>query len=167
MLQPFELFKAMYIPKLVALGKTYLVSQRYTRAFDPFSDEQKIDLLLSDYDDMGLAKVHLNAVKNDKLAAILLLDKPAHKNKLIEMLGADSKYRVFWAIVKSGKELQERINLKYKDNMRKYITMHTNWRIDRNTSIKPSIQVTFGEIFIILKHGSQTLRIKFEEIENI
>lgn len=165
MLQPFELFRPMYIPKLLALGKKFLVSQSYPRGIDYLADERKTPVLISDYDDHGLAKVHLNAVKHDHYAAILLLDKPTHKNKLLEMLATDSKYRVFWAIVQSGKELQERVNKKYKDKMRNYIAVHTNWRIDRNTEIRPTIQVTFGELFIILKHGSQTLRIKFEEIE--
>ena len=167
MLQPFEEFKPLYIPKLVSLGKKYLVSQTYTRATNHFSEEKKINLLISDYDDMGLAKVHLNAIKHDKFSAILSLDKAAHKNKLVELMNTNSKYRVFWAIVKSGKELEDRVNTKYRDHMRKYIMLHTNWRIDRNNSIRPTIQVTFGELYIILKHGSQTLHIKFEEIESV
>jgi len=32
--------------------------------------------------------------------------------------------------------------------------------------VKPSIQLSFGELYIILKHGSQQIRIKFEEIES-
>lgn len=167
MLQPFELFRPMYLPKLVSLGKMFLVTQTYTRAMDQFSEEKKINILVSDYDDLGLARVHLNAVKHDKFAAILSLDKPAHKNKLIELMHANSKYHVFWAIVKSGKELEERVNTKYRDHMRKYIMLHTNWRLDRNTSMRPTIQVTFGELYIILKHGSETLRIKFEDIERV
>jgi hypothetical protein len=165
MLQPFEIFKPGYMNKLIALNKTWLVTQSYKRSVNHFADESRIALLVSDYDDPGLAKVHLNAVKNDKYAAIIDLDKPAHKAKLNEMLSPGSKYEIFWAAVKSRKELEERINVMYKDHMRKYIGVHTNWKIDRNTIIKPSIQVTFGELYIILKHGSQTLRIKFEEIE--
>ena len=83
------------------------------------------------------------------------------------MLSDGSKYNVFWSVVRSVKELQQRIDAKYKDNMRKYIARHTNWRIDRDTTIYPSVEVTFGELFIVLKHGGQILRIKFEEIERI
>ena len=167
MLQPFEIFKPGYLDKLIALNKKWLVTQTYKRSVDHFADEKKIALLLSDYDDPGLAKVHLSAVKNDRYAAIIDLDKPAHKTKLTEMLSPDSKYQLFWAAVKSRKELEDRINIGYKDQMRRYISFHTNWRIDRNTIIKPSIEVTFGELFITLKYGSQTLRIKFEEIEKV
>jgi len=167
MLQPFEIFKPSLIHRLIELSKGYLVSQTYTRGEDHFADEKKTCILLSDYNDLGLAKVHLNAVKNDKYSAILNLEKPEHNKKLTEMTSPDSKYRLFWATVTSRKELEEKINAGYKVQMRKYIEQHTNWRIDRNTTFKPTIQVTFGELFIILKFGSQTLRIKFEEIEKV
>lgn len=167
MLQPFELFKPIYIDRLTGLKKRYLVSQSYSRGFNHLDDEHKTNILLSDYDLLGAANIHLNAVKHDQYAAILDLEKPKHKTKLAEMLEPGSKYRVYWAIVKSKKELEGRINGNYKDHMRKYITLHTNWRIDRDTSLTPSIQVTFGELFIILKYGNQTLRIKFEELEKV
>ena len=167
MLQPFELFKPVYIDRLAELKKRYLVSQSYPRGHNHFDEEQKTNILLSDYDILGGASIHLNAVKNDKYAAILDLEKPEHKKKLTEMLAPESKYRVFWAVIKSKMELEQRINLRYKENMRRYIDTHTNWRIDRDTTIKPSVQVTFGELFIILKYASQTLRIKFEDIEKV
>lgn len=167
MLQPFELFKREYIPRLVSLKKTWLVSQSYPRGANQFEEEKKENILMSDYDDPGLAKVHLNAVKHDKYAAILDLQNSKHRSKLEEMLGEHSKYRIFWCIVKSAKELETSVNTRWKEHMRRYIEKHTNWRIDRNATLKPSLQVTFGELFIVLKHGSQTLRIKFDEIEKV
>jgi hypothetical protein len=167
MLQPFEIFKPLYVDRLAELKKRWLVTQSYGRGHQHFQDERKTNILLSDYDILGGANIHFNAVKHDKYAAIIDLEKPTHKQKLKEMLGPGSKYRLFWAVVKSKKELEERINRRYKENMRRYIELHTNWRIDRDTSIRPSVQVTFGELFIILKYASQTLRIKFEEIEKV
>ena len=167
MLQPFEIFRLEYIPRLVNLKKTWLVSQSYPRGIDELQDEKKESILLSDYDDPGLAKVHLNAVKHHKYAAIIDLKIPKHRAKLEEMLGENSKYQVFWCIVRSARELETRVNARWKENMRRYIEKHTNWRIDRNATLKPSLQVTFGELFIVLKHGSQTLRIKFDEIEKV
>ena len=166
MLQPFEQFRVIFIEKLISLKKPYLVSQSYTRAMNHFADEAKTDIILTDYDNMGAARIHLNAVKHDKYAAILDLGNLAHKQKLTEMLAEESKYNIFWSVVKSVKELQQRVNANYKDNMRKYIGRHTNWRIGSDTTIYPSLEVTFGELFIILKYSGQTLRIKFEEIEN-
>ena len=40
-------------------------------------------------------------------------------------------------------------------------------RISYDTTIKPTIQLSFGELFVILKHGSQSIRIKFEEVEQV
>src|ERR1700761_8289999 len=108
MLQPFEIFTPLYIKRLRELKKRYLVSQYYKRGLDHFSNG-KAPLLLSDYDDLGLAKVHLNAVRNDKFAAILDLENEKHLAKLNEMLTEASSYRLYWAVVKSAKDLQLRV----------------------------------------------------------
>ena len=167
MLQPFEIFKISYVTRLGELKKNFLVTQSYPRGILAFSEMQKISLLVSDYDDLGLAKVHWNAVKNDKYAAIIKLEKPEHRKKMLEIIQPESIYNVYWALVKSKTELEQKVNRNYKDQIRRYITIHTSWRITSNSTVKTSLQVTFGELFIILKHGSQTLRIKFEEIEKV
>lgn len=164
MFQPFELFKPEYINRLIKMDKIYLVSQSYHKAFDHFEDP-KTDILLTDYDQLGLAQIHFSAVKHDKYASIIDLTNPKHKEKILQMFHADSGYRLFWAIVKSADDIKKRMNLKYKDNMRRYIMKHTKWRIDASENIRPSLQVIYGELFIILKRGSQTLRVKFEDIE--
>jgi len=164
MFQPFELFRPEYIDRLIKMDKIYLVSQTYLKAFDHF-EETKTDILLTDYDQLGLAQIHYSAVKKDKYASVIDLTNPKHKERILQMFHAESGYRLFWAIVKSIDEVKKRLDLKYKDNMHRYIMKHTNWRIDASESIRPSLQVIYGELFIILKRGSQTLRVKFEDIE--
>lgn len=164
MFQPFELFKTEYINRLIKMDKKYLVSQSYDKAFDHF-EETKTDILLTDYDQLGLAQIHYSAVKHDKYASIMDLTNPKHKAKILEMMHPDSEYRLFWAIVKSIDAVKKRMDLKYKDHIRRYIMKHTTWRIDASEAIRPSLQVIYGELFIILKRGSQTLRVKFEDIE--
>lgn len=166
MLQPFQLFKLPYINRLINLKKTYLVTQSYTRAHNIFTDAKK-SLLLTDYDDLGLAKIHLNAVKIDKYAAIIDLNRLEHRMKLQEMLAPPSAYIIYWSVVKDAAALQKSINIAYKDKMKKYIEQRTNWRIDRELTITPKVEVTFGELYITIKHARQQLRIKFEEIENL
>jgi hypothetical protein len=146
------------------MDKTYLVSQSYTKAFDHF-EETKTDILLTDYDQKGLAQIHYSAVKHDKYASIIDLNNSKHKEKILQMLHPDSEYRLFWSIVKSLDDAKKRMDLKYKDNIRRYILKHTTWRIDVSEVIRPSLQVIYGELFIILKRGNQTLRVKFEDIE--
>jgi hypothetical protein len=164
MLQPFESFKSGYIDRLRQLKKNYLVTQYYARG-EGLADQAVTPLLVTAYDDLGLAKTHWNAVKEDPLAAIIKLEKEEHKNKLREMLSEGSRYHVYWAVVKSKAELEKRVNSRYKDNMRRYIQHNTNWRIDHEASVKPSIELTFGHLYLILQRGSQSIRIKFEEIE--
>jgi hypothetical protein len=165
MLQPFEKFIATYIERLISLKKFYLVSQTYSRAKDHFADETKSNILLTDYDDLGLAKIHLNAVKHDKYASIIDLKNEKHKEKIKSMLQPGSAYELYWSVVKDVKQMQERLNNRYTENMRRYITKATNWRISADENITPKFEVTFGELFITLKRRSQTLRVKFEEIE--
>lgn len=164
MFQPFETFKCEYINRLIKMDKKYLVSQTYHKAFNHF-EETRTGILLNDYDDLGLAQIHYSAVKHDKYASIIDLTKPKHRTKVIEMLHSESGYCLFWAVVKSMDDIKKRLDLKYKDNIRRYISKHTTWRMDVNAAIRPSLQVIYGELFIILKRGSQTLRVKFEDIE--
>jgi hypothetical protein len=165
MLQPFERFKPGYVERLLELNKPFIVTQTYPRASCHHLEGIKASLLLSDYDDMGLAKIHYKAVINDPYAAIIQLTKPAHRQKLEEMMVADSAYRLYWAVVKSKKELEHVVNSRFKDKMREYIAANTTWRIDRDASIRPSVQLIFGELFIVIKYGKQVVRVKFEELE--
>lgn len=166
MLQPFEPMKPAYIARLIKLKKFYLVSQTYKRGGDPFAEDQKTALLLTDYDDPGLAKGHLQARSGDKYAAIIDLQKEEHLQKIKSMMEEESPYRVFWAIVRSREELEAKITENYSDNIRRYIESNTSWRIGRNTTIYPKLQLIFGELFIELKYGRETRRLTFEQLEN-
>lgn len=165
MLQPFEKFKPIYLNRLIILKKFYLVSQTYTRVQAAAIKGQKPGLLFTEYDDAGLASIHVNALKHDKLAAIADLSNVNHLARITAVLQADSPYEVYWSIVKDLKALEQNLTKKYTNNMRRFVMNNTNWRIGADDKIMPSMQVTFGELFIILKRGNQTLRVKFEEIE--
>jgi hypothetical protein len=166
MLQPFEIFSRLYLQKLIKLHRRWIVTQSYARGIDPFAEDQKTPVLLTDYEDISAAKTHWNAVSHDRYGAIIDLEKPMHLNKLEEMMAENSPYILYWAVVKSVEELEDRINSKYKDNMRRYIENRTDWKPGGDHSLAPSIQVIFGELFIILKHKKEVLKVKFEEIEH-
>src|SRR5438874_2497703 len=104
MLQPFERFNASILVRLIKLERPYLVSQTCHRA--QTGPEERIQLLLTEYNELGGAKLHLNAVKKDKYAAIIDLQNDKHKKKLEDMLLPDSKYRLFFAVVQSTKILE-------------------------------------------------------------
>ena len=165
MFQPFELFKPIFLKRLLKLNKTYVVSQSYKAGFDHFDEGQKVSLLLTDYEDIGLANIHKTAVKTDKYAAVLNLNNPKHSEKLESMLEPNSKYKIYWAVVKDMESIKKRMDIRYKDNIRRYIKKNTNWRVGGEEDIRPQLSVIFGELFIFLKRGAQELRVKFEEIE--
>ena len=75
MFQPFERFDPEYINRLISLNKPYLVAQTYTRGYSHFDQDHPVDILLTDYDDQGLAKTHLNALKGDGLACLVNLSE--------------------------------------------------------------------------------------------
>ncbi len=166
MLRPFEPFKAIYIPKLLELKRYWLVSQTYHHHDNPVTTEAKTNLLLTDYEDGNMARAHLKSLNNDKYAALLNLQNPLHKAKVLELIGVHSRFHVSWAVIKSAKELENKLNHGFKEKMRRYIGRNTTWRISRDSSLQPSLQVILGELFIVLKYGGQTLRIKFEELES-
>ena len=165
MFQSFELFKLTFINRLIKLNKIYVVSQSYKAGLDPFDEQQTTALLLTDYDDIGLANIHKTAVKTDKFAAVINLNNPAHLQKLESMLQPESVYKIYWSVVHDIDSIKKRVDLKYKDNIRRYIMKNTTWRISGDETFRPQLSVIFGELFIFLKHGAQELRIKFEEIE--
>ncbi len=164
MLQPFEQFKDIYIDRLIKLKKVYLVSQTYKRVVEHFAENERINILLTDYDSYQYAQVHFNAVKGDKYASIINLEKPEHKAKLEEMLSGQ-KYQLYWSVVKSADQLAKRLNEKYTDHIKRYIKKNTTWRIPKESEISPKFEVVFGELFITIQYSTQKLRVKFDEIE--
>lgn len=164
MIQPFEKFLPAYIERLIRLNKNYLVSQTYSRAANHPTNTTAI--LLSDYDDKGEAQLHHKAVRHDRYAAIINLKEKAHQNKLIEMLDAHSAYEIYWAVMKDKAAIKQQLDQQYKEHIKKFIAKNTQWRITSGERVHTILQVTFGDLFIIIKKGTQTLRVKFEEIEN-
>ncbi len=163
--QPFIPFEKKYIPRLRQLKKVFLVAQTYSRGMDIFAPE-KTAILITAYDDKGLAQIHLKAIRDDKFACIIELSNAKHFEILLKMLEPSSPYTLFWSVVKDATELEKNLNSRFADNMRRYIQKHTNWRVGGKDKIEPGFEVTFGELFVNLKWRSQRQRVKFEEIEN-
>lgn len=167
MLKPFERFLELYIAEFIKLGKIYLVTQSYGRHESFKNEKEKIGILVSDYSDFGLAKGHYAAVKNaeDNYAYILDLTNEKHLGKFKEMIPYNSAYAVYWAAVDNITKLTRQMNKQFKEKIRIYLGKNTNWKIDRDTTINPKLQIIFGELFVVIRFRSEELRVKFEEIE--
>lgn len=166
MLQPFLKMQPAFIDKMVALQKVYLVTQSYNRHFDHFNEQHRPGILMSDYDDAGLAKIHLNAISHDPYAAILDLRKPAHYQKVLSMMNGD-QYELYWCIVKSAAELKMRLDAGYKGKIRSWVEQNTSWNIKASDRVLTQFEVRFGELFLILKWRTQKASLNFEAIESL
>lgn len=164
MFNPFSRFQEKYIPAFRKANKRYLVSQTFTRA--PSQDGKTV-LMLTQYDDKESAKVHLNAISFDKFASIIDLEKDQHREKLTDMLSPQSKYIIYSSLTVDPKEVKKTVDSLFKDKVQRFINKNTNWRISRDHTVKPKLEITFGELYVVLKYGSQTIRVKLEEIENV
>ncbi len=167
MLQPFVLLKNYPLERFIKLGKRYFVTQSYPRANNPLAEKQNINILVSDYDDPGLAKIHFSAISHDKYAAIIDLKKEKHLQKIKEMLSSDSAYELYWAAVTDAAALKNKLKKKYANHIRKFIDEHTQWRISRQDEFRPQLEVRFGDIFVIFKKGSERIDVPLSEIEKI
>lgn len=164
-IQPFMILKKEYIPRLIQLGKIYLVTQTYQMNASSDVNEPKTHLLITSYDSPLTAKTHLSALKGDKWAAIINLGIKEHKDKLEEMLSPASKYILYWAVVKNKELLEKQINKQYADKIKNFIAQHTTWRISRDASIYPTLELIYGELFVNIKFGQQRLKFKFEDLK--
>ena len=161
MIQPFERLTEGYLSRLETMNKTFLVTQSYPNGS---TEATQSSIIVSVYDNPGLAKTHWNAVKCDPLAAIVDLNNQLHREKIIAMLRGKT-FLIYWAVVKDAKDVTRRINAKYNGHMRRYIEKYTDWKISRESHITAVIELIFGEMYVTLKHRSQRLRIKLDEIE--
>lgn len=166
MLQPFELFLPIYLDRLLKLNKVYLVIQTYLQGNETLKEGQKINILVSAYEDINNANEHFDSLKADKNAALIHLDNPLHKNKLDEMLHGE-KYTVYWNELKSKEELDKIVDSTYSDQIKKYIKRNTSWRISSEETITTCYDVIFGELYITLTYNMHQLKVKFDDIENI
>jgi len=165
MFNPFSKFEGRLIPKFRELKKRYLVSQIFTRDNDLFKEDGVISLLLTHYDDPGLAKIHFNALSGDKYAAIIDLENEKHRSRIETMLKDENAYHLFSSLVLNNKILEDALDTIFTDKIRAYISRNTTWRIGSNKTIKPKLEITFGELFVVLKYSGQTIKVTLQEIE--
>ena len=166
MFQPFVKMNYKFVEGFVKLNKIYLVSQSYYRGDERESGSLKEGILFTEYDDKGIALNHKDAVRNDKYAAVVDLSNPKHKEKLLSMMKAESKYAVYWAAVMNKDRLKSMLDSEHRDSLKRYIDNNTSWTPGRNETVYPVFQVIFGEVYILFKYGRQEQRARLEDVIN-
>jgi hypothetical protein len=154
---PLVRFQSAMIPALLKMNRPYLLSQAYRRGENPF-DPVRQPLLLTDYDRFNAAKDHLEMIKADSRAAIIHLDKSAHRTKLEEMAGPESDYLLYAAFAKDPKQLNIRNDRVLTEAVRLYIAQETNWQPGRGETIRPVLELNQGELFLKIAYNSEIIK---------
>jgi len=168
MFNPFLRFQENFIPAFRSQKKRYLICQTFDRENTLFREMNKTYLLLSHYGDPGLARLHYNAISFDRHRNAFDLEKEDERQEVINMLKPDSPYIVYSSLTIDNNEVKKATDKIFSDKIQKYIRQKTNWRIGGDQTIIPKLEITFGELFVVLKYGAtQPKRIRLEELENI
>lgn len=164
---PFERLTPLLLDGLRKKGKRWLVSQTMDTGTGAALGDSKIFLLMTHYEDQGMATVHLKAVLEDRYASLIDLEKDVHRRQLGKILGNDSRYIVYSSLISNKERAEKMASELYKEKYWKFIQLHSRSGISPNKNLRPSIQLIFGEIFIVLKYGAETMRTRLSDIEKL
>ena len=164
---PFEKLTHALIHAFRKKGKRWLVSQTLHVNINDPELLSKILILTTHYDDKGMATVHHQVVMDDRYASIIDLEREAHMKQLDNILTHDSKYIVYSSLIRNRERVEKQATEMYKEKYWRYIQQHSKAGISPTKSLRPSLQLIFGELFVVLKYGAETLRTKLSDIEKM
>jgi len=164
---PFEKLTHSLISSFRKKGKRWLVSQTLKLNISDPVLLSKTLILITHYEDKGLATVHHKAVLEDKYASVIDLERETHRKQIDSILSQDSKYILFSALIRNREWVEKQATEMYKEKYWRFIQQHSQSGISPTKSLRPSLQLIFGELFVVLKYGSETLRTKLSEIEKM
>jgi hypothetical protein len=162
---PLVRFQKEMIPGFLRMGRPYLVAQTFLRGESPL-DREKQPLLLTDCDNLNAAKDHLGSIRQgDPWAAIIHLDSPVHLAKLEEMSGPGSTYLLYAAFVKDKKSVNVRNDKYLAEAVRLYISQETAWTPGRGETVRPTLELNLGHLFLRIAYNGEILKEKLNIFE--
>lgn len=164
MFNPFVIWKAGMLEDLQRMGRNYLVSQTNRYAPASFESNEVKPILLTDYEDYSMAKVHFESL-NDAFASIVDLKNNKHVERLEKAMKANSGVRFYAAFVMDVSRVEKLMNKRYAEGIRHYISRETDWMVPARDTIRPKLELLFGEFFVTLKYKSETRRFKLSDLE--
>ena len=164
---PFEKLSHALIYAFRKKGKRWLVSQTLQLTITDPELLTKTLILTTHYDDKGLAWVHQQAVMDDRYASMIDLERETHRKQLDNILTNDSKYILFSSLIRNRERVEKQVTELYKEKYWRYLQQHSKAGISPTKSLRPSLQLIFGELFVMLKYGAETLRTKLSDIEKM
>lgn len=166
MINPFTLMNDKFIAAFRQRGKRYLVLQNFTLENNLFKQPGKSYVLVSHYDDPGLALLHYKEVMREDMAMLIDLEIEQQRQQFESMLLPESGYIVY-SVLNSNPAATKLALDKLKYKIQDYIATHTQWRISRHHEMIPALETTFGELFVVLKYSGQTIKVPLKEFESV
>ena len=164
---PFEKLTHALIASFRKKGKRWLVSQTLEVTIPDPALLSKTLLLMTHYDDKGLAFVHHKAVNGDRYASVIDLEREVHRKQIDRIISNDSPYIVYSALIRDRARVEKQVTERYKEKYWRFVQQHSRSGISPTKSLRPSLQLIFGELFVVLKYGAETLRTKLSDIEKM
>lgn len=158
MFNPFVPFREPMIDRLRELQLRYIVAQSW-------GGEDKQGLLLSDYSDAGLAKLHLNRLQGDRFRYLFDLEEERHREVIRSLVADQSAYKPFAAFIADPAQVERRLNRIYSAAIKRYVEVRTDWRLGGRDGIYAKLQLIFGELFVNLQYRKQEIRLRLAELE--
>ncbi|MEO7802591.1 MAG: hypothetical protein ABIR81_11350 [Ginsengibacter sp.] len=144
-----------------------MVSQHYKFTSYDIGDDIKTNIILSDYDDLGIAKGHARTLLKDKFATVIDLLNKSHVARLNQILLPSSDYRIYWSSLYNRQDLKRKLDAQYSSAIDYYLKHHIEWAEEGDKKYYKDIQLINGELFITVTLKAQSINIKFRDIAEL
>ena len=161
---PFALLTPALVAGLLKGGQTYFVRQTYKRGIDHFNTELKGAYLISYYNDISRANIHMEALGHDPARFLYDMSIPQHKERLVTASRQPEGYAVFVTLFPEKKWMPP---ADMKNKIKRYVGRFLNWKPGRDDTVETKLFSQFGEVFITLKYQVHEVKIPLSDIEKL
>jgi hypothetical protein len=164
MFNPFAAFEPRFLSGFRQRGVKAFVQQTYERGRNLLEEDPRPAYLLIHFNNEKKAREHFEAIKTDPGRQLFITDDLDDYRKLQTLLNDPAAGRFYTMLKIKDAELKAQ---KFLDKrIRSYIDFKTNWRPARYESVHFSLDFIFGEIYVQLKCGARSVKMRIEELEN-
>lgn len=165
MFNPFVAFDPRFLPCFKQKGVKAFVQQTYDRGRNMLEQDPQPAFLLVHYNEIDKAREHFEMIKTTTGQRLYLVDNPTHWQELEALLNKPSGNR-FYTIL-TIEDVNQKAKKYLDKKIRYYINFRTNWRPSRGEQIAFSLDIIFGEIYVLLKYGPHQVKMPIDEFETL
>ncbi len=163
MFNPFSIFDPRYLPEFRKKGVIAFVQQQYSRGKNLLEASPRPAYLLSHYNDMQVASQHMDALKHDAAARLIVLNEGSNYEELQTLLHTKDALFYTRLLIKDA-NIKVRKLLDKKNHA--YIDKKTDWQPRSYDDIVFDLDIIFGELYARFRYRGREIKIKLEELEN-